>query len=119
MRRSTPHPDQFALTFGRDSEIERIIEARVAIRAEHQAIRWRFRLIIIETAVLSVMIAAAGYFLGQPLGKILSSALLVALGCLASGFLLVILSGGISMAMSRALRWKANRATTARWTRRS
>ena len=37
MLRRKPHPHQLTLGFGKDAEIERIIEARVAIRAEAAA----------------------------------------------------------------------------------
>jgi len=118
MRKTPPHPDQLALRFGKDSEIERIIEARVAIRAEAEAIRWRFRLILIETGMLTLFVLIAGWLIGEPLGKIFSSALFVCAGCLASGIILVALSGGISMGASRWQRWKTNRAAMTRWVKR-
>jgi hypothetical protein len=106
------------MRFGQDSEIERIIEARVAIRAQAQAIHWRLRLILVESGMLAMTILVAGGLMGQPLGRILGSALLVAAGCLSSGLLLVGLSGGASIAVSRVCRWKANRDAMARWVKR-
>ncbi|MGZ2984043.1 hypothetical protein, partial [Pseudomonas aeruginosa] len=48
MRFKRPHPDQLPFEWSKDAEIERIIEARVAIRAEAAALSWRLRLIVIE-----------------------------------------------------------------------
>ena len=60
MRRTVPHPDQLPLGFGQDAEIERMIEARVAIRAEAEAVRWRFRLMVVETVLLTTMVIVTG-----------------------------------------------------------
>jgi hypothetical protein len=118
MRKPLNHTDQFVLGFGRDSEIERIIEARVAIRAEAEALRWRFRLILIETTMLTTLVLLAGWLLDLSLYKMVRNALFVCAGCLASGLILVVLSGGASMGLSRLMRWRANRAAIRRWTRR-
>lgn len=119
MRKPLSHPDQLALRFGKESEIERIIEARVAIRAEADAIRWRFRLILIETGMLTLVVLIAGWLIGQPLGGIFRSAMLVCAGCLASGLTLVGLSGGVSLGLSRVRRWKRDRDNLRRWAGRS
>ena len=87
------HPDQLDLGAGRDAELERMIEARVAIRAEADALRWRFRLILIETVVIANLVLGAGLVLGQPAALVIRSAVLVGLACFASGLLLVFLSG--------------------------
>ena len=59
LRRNSPI-HQLPLEFGKNAEQERMIEARVAIRAEAAAMRWRFRLILIETAMMAGLVLAAG-----------------------------------------------------------
>lgn len=117
MRKPPCPPIQLFTGFGKDSEIERIIEARVAIRAEAEAIRWRLRLIVIETAILTIMVLLAGWLLDQPLASVLRSGLLVCAGASTSGIVLVGLSGGVSMGLSRFARWKAARTALQRWTK--
>lgn len=93
MRLRPTHPDQLDLDWSRDPEIERIIEARVAIRSEAAALRWRFRLIVIETVLMASLVLAAGLVLHQPTGLVLRGALIVGGACLVSGLLLIGLSG--------------------------
>lgn len=118
MRKAPFHPIQLYRETGKDAEIERMIEARVAIRAEAEAIRWRLRLIVIETAILTLMVLLAGWLLDQSLGSVLQSALLVCAGSSTAGVILVTLSEGVSIALSRLSRWKAARQALDRWTRR-
>ncbi|KKW90161.1 hypothetical protein [Sphingobium chungbukense] len=118
MRKAPSHPIHLCRDFGRDAEMERIIEARVAIRAEAEAIRWRLRLIVIETAILTIMVLLAGWLLDQPLASVLRSGLLVCAGASTSGILLVGLSGGVSMGLSRLAHWKAAREAIDHWTKR-
>jgi len=106
MLRRKPHPDQLTLGFGKDAEIERIIEARVAIRAEAAAIRWRFRLVLLETLMMSSLVLAAGIALDQPTMLVLRGAVIVGLACLVSGMLLILLSGAAGLALSRYRRWR-------------
>jgi len=93
MRQRPSHPDQMSLDWSKDAEIERIIEARVAIRAEAAALRWRFRLIFIESLMMAALVLAAGLTLGQPTPLVMRGAFLVGIACLASGMLLIVLSG--------------------------
>lgn len=118
MRKAPFHPIHRCHDFGRDAEIEQIIEARVSIRAEAEAIRWRLRLIVIETAILTLMVLLAGWLLDQPFVTVLQSGLMVCAGASISGILLVSLSGGVSMGLSRLARWKAAREAIDRWTKR-
>ncbi|TYC83817.1 hypothetical protein FMM79_19075 [Novosphingobium sp. BW1] len=93
MRSRRAHPDQMSLDWSKDAEIERIIEARVAIRAETEAIRWRFRLIFVESLMMAALVLAAGLTLGQPTALLMRGAFLVGIACFASGMLLIVLSG--------------------------
>jgi hypothetical protein len=110
MRRTAPHPDQLPLGFGKDAEIERMIEARVAIRAAAEAVRWRFRLMIAETVLLTTMVIITGLFLHQPTAIIARSALLIGAMCLSTGLLLILLTGLMSKLLSRTGRWRARRS---------
>lgn len=93
MRPRRAHPDQMTLDLSKDAEIERIIEARVAIRAETEAIRWRFRLIFVESLMMAALAIGAGFTLGQPTVLVMRGAFLVGIACFASGMLLIVLSG--------------------------
>jgi len=100
-----PHPDQLQLHLAREDEMERIIEARVAVRAERQAFHWRIRLILIETLMMGVLVAVAGFSLHQPTGQVIRSAIIVAGACFASGGVLILLSGAAGWIVSRIRRW--------------
>lgn len=106
MLRRNSHSPQLPLEFGKSAETERMIEARVAIRAEAAAMRWRFRLILIETAMMAGLVLAAGLALGQPTAMVCRSALVVGAACLASGLLLIGLSGLTGHLLSRYRRWR-------------
>ena len=105
MRQRVSHPDQMNLDWSKDAEIERIIEARVAIRAEAAALRWRFRLILVESVMMTVLVLAAGFTLGQPTTLVLRGAFLVGIACFASGMLLIVLSGAACHLTARLRRW--------------
>jgi hypothetical protein len=107
MLKSKPHPDQLALGFGKNAEIEKMIEARVAIRAEAAAIRWRFRLVLIETVMMSSLVIAAGVALNQPTALVLRGAAIVGIACLATGLMLIVLSGAAGLLISKFRRWRA------------
>ena len=106
MRVRPTHPDQIDLDWSKDPEIERIIEARVAIRAEAAALRWRFRLIMIETVLMASLVLAAGITLKQPAELVLRGAIIVGGACLASGLLLIGLSGLTGQVIARYRRWR-------------
>jgi hypothetical protein len=101
-----PHPDQLQLHLAREDEMERIIEARVAVRAEADAFRWRIRLILIETLMMGVLVAVAGFSLRQPTGQVIRSAIIVAGACFASGGVLILASGAAGWVVSRIRRWR-------------
>lgn len=105
LRRNSPI-HQLPLEFGKDAQQERMIEARVAIRAEAAAMRWRFRLILIESAMMAGLVLAAGLALGQPTALVCRSAVVVGAACLASGLLLIALSGLTGHLLSRYRRWR-------------
>ncbi len=102
-----PHPDQLPFEWSKDAQMERIIAARVAIRAEAEAIRWRFRMICMEAVMMGTLVAAAGIALDQPTARIVHAAIGVALACLASGLLLIALSAGCGLLVARYRRWRA------------
>lgn len=106
MRLRRPHPDQFPFEWSRDAEIERIIEARVAIRAEAAALRWRLQLTLIETVVMAGLVLAVGTALNQPSGLVLRAAAAVGTACLASGILLILISGLTGHFVARYRRWR-------------
>jgi hypothetical protein len=88
-----PHPNQLDLDLSKEGGVERMIEARAAIRAEHDAIHWRCRLILIETTMIALLVLSAGLAMDQPAGIAIRSALIVGVGCLVSGLMLIGLSG--------------------------
>ncbi|KHK88939.1 hypothetical protein [Novosphingobium malaysiense] len=106
MRQRPSHPDQMSLDWSKDVEIERIIEARVAIRAEAAALRWRFRLILVESVMMTALVLAAGFTLGQPTALVLRGAFLVGIACFTSGMLLIVLSGVACHLSERLRRWR-------------
>lgn len=107
MLRRNSQTHQLPLEFGKNAEQERMIEVRVAIRAEAAAMRWRFRLILIETAMMAGLVLAAGLALGQPTAMVCRSAVVVGAACLASGLLLIALSGLTGHLVSRYRRWRS------------
>lgn len=106
MRLRRSHPDQLPLDWSKDAEIERIIEARVAIRAQAAALRWRFRLILIETMAMASMVLVAGLALRQPTVLVLRGAAAVGGACLLSGLLLIALSALTGHMAARYRRWR-------------
>lgn len=106
MLKRKPHPDQFAFDLSKDAALERMIEARVAIRAENAALRWRFRLICIETVMIASLVLIAGLLLKQPTGLVVRGSLVVGGGCFASGVMLIGLSGLAGHLMSIYRQWR-------------
>lgn len=96
-----PHPDRSVFDFGKQAEFERMVEARVALRAEVDALRWRFRLVVIETLMMTMLVAAVGAVLGQPVTLVTQAAALVGATCFVSGLLLIALSRAASRLMLR------------------
>lgn len=99
-KRST-HPDQLALELSVDDDLEAIVAARVAARAEADALRWRFRLIIIESVMMTTLVIAAGIALDQPTGMVVRGALVIGVSCFLTGLLLIGLTGAASRLMAR------------------
>jgi len=104
-KRST-HPDQLALELSADDDLEAIIAARVAARAEADALRWRFRLIIIESVMMTTLVLAAGIALNQPTGMVVRGALVIGVSCFLTGLLLIGLTGVASRLIAR---WRRTR----------
>lgn len=101
MFKHKPHPDQLALELSPDDDLEAIIAARVAARAEADALRWRFRLIVIESVMMTTLVIAAGIALNQPTGMVVRGALVIGVSCFLTGLLLIGLTGATSRLMAR------------------
>ncbi|BAI99061.1 hypothetical protein Sj15T_10600 [Sphingobium sp. TA15] len=106
MLKRKPNLDQFAFDLSKDAALERMIEARVAIRCENDAIRWRFRLILIETCMIASLVLVAGLALKQPTALVIRGSLIVGAGCFASGVMLIGLSGLTGHLLSIYRRWR-------------
>lgn len=110
MRGLTTRPHRPGLGADWDLEgneaIDQYIETLVAERAQREAVRWRFRLVVIETAMMALLVLAAGYALGQKTETVLRGAVLVGLGCLGTGVLLIGLSAATARLLSRFRRWR-------------
>ncbi|WBQ17658.1 hypothetical protein [Sphingobium yanoikuyae] len=107
MARFTPHPDQLPLNWSDNEAIESIVERRLAERFEAESFQWRFRLVMIETVMMGLLVLVAGLLLKQPTMMVLRASLLIAASCLATGLLLLSLSAGAAKLMSRLRRWRA------------
>lgn len=104
-RRRASSPDQLPLQLiDMDADIERIVQARVAQRAEADALRWRFRLVLIETAMISALVLASGLALEQPAALVLRGAAIVGAGCFLTGVLLIGLTGAASRILTKLRR---------------
>ncbi|NMN06774.1 MULTISPECIES: hypothetical protein [unclassified Novosphingobium] len=106
MARFTPHPDQLPLNWSDNEAIEVTVEQRLAERFEAESFQWRFRLVMIETVMMGMLVLVAGLLLKQPTMMVLRASLLVAGSCLATGLLLLSLSAGTAKLMSRLRRWR-------------
>ncbi|WP_156842966.1 hypothetical protein [Novosphingobium aquimarinum] len=106
MARFTPHPDQLPLNWSDNEAIELIVERRLAERFEAESFQWRFRLVMIETVMMGLLVLIAGLLLKQPTMMVLRASLLVAASCLATGILLLSLSAGTAKLMRRLRRWR-------------
>ncbi|SFG36892.1 hypothetical protein SAMN05518801_12014 [Novosphingobium sp. CF614] len=104
MARNTPHPDQLPLNWSDNEAIEVIVEQRLAERFEAESVQWRFRLVMIETVMMGLLVLVAGLLLHQPTMMVLRASLLIAASCLATGLLLLGLSAGTAKLMSRLRR---------------
>ncbi|RQW39456.1 hypothetical protein [Novosphingobium sp. LASN5T] len=82
MARFTPHPDQLPLNWSDTQAIEVIVEQRLAERFEAESFQWRFRLVMIETVMMGMLVLLAGLLLKQPTMMVLRASLLVAGSCL-------------------------------------
>lgn len=101
MLKPKPHPGQLALEFSPGDDLEAYIEARVAARAEADALRWRFRLVVIESVMLASLVLVAGVVLDQPMGLVLRGAGIVGAGCFVTGLILIGLTGAAGRLIAR------------------
>lgn len=102
--RTPPDKNQPHFKFEADPQLEALIDARAAAKAEAQAFQWRFRLVTIETMMLGFLVGAAGIALQKPPFLILRAAVMVAAGCFASGILLI----GMTGAAGKSAKWLRN-----------
>lgn len=106
MTRHRPHPDQLPLNWSDNEAIEVIVEQRIAQRFEAESFQWRFRLVMIETVMMGLLVLVAGLVLKQPTMMVLRASLIIAASCLATGLLLLSLSAGTAKLMSRLRKGK-------------
>lgn len=110
MRGLSPRPRQPGISAKWDLEddeaLERIIEARAEELARHEAMRWRFRLVLVETVMMALLVLIAGLVLGQKTELVLRGAALVGAGCLATGALLIVLSAACARLLTRMRQWR-------------
>lgn len=104
MARPLPHPDQLTLDWPDEDMIERLVEERLAERFEAESFLWRFRLVLIETVMIGLLVLVAGLFLKQPTMMVVRASTIVAASCFATGLLLLGLSAGTAKLMSRLRR---------------
>jgi hypothetical protein len=106
MSRRPASPDQLPLRLveNADDDLERIVEARVAKRAEADALRWRFRLVVIETVMIASLVLVAGLVLEQPTELVLRGAAMVSAGCFLTGLLMIALTGAASRLLAKLRR---------------
>src|SRR3546814_15150745 len=83
MARFTPHPDQLPLNWSDNEAIELIVERRLAERFEAESFQWRFRLVMMETVMMGLLVLVAGLVIQQPTMMVLRASLLVEASCLA------------------------------------
>ncbi|WP_447725627.1 hypothetical protein [Sphingomonas koreensis] len=107
-RKAQSDPAQLPLQFDSQDELEQLIEARVAELCEAESYRWRFRLVLIETALFSALVAGAGFTLGQPTTTVLRATVLIGASCFVTGAMLVGLSAFSSRLWSRLQRRRAS-----------
>lgn len=101
MLKPKPHPEQLALELSPEDDFEAYIEARIAARAEADALRWRFRLVIIESVMIASLVLASGVVLDQPIGLVLRGAGVVGAGCFVTGLILIGLTGAAGRLLTR------------------
>ncbi len=104
MRTAKPDAGQMTLDLKPDDELERIIEERVAERAEAQAFIWRFRLIVIESFMLATLMLAAGLALELPATKVVFGAGVAGGCCLLTGVALIALTNATSRLLAKLRR---------------
>ncbi|HUD93891.1 hypothetical protein [Sphingobium sp.] len=105
-RTRAPHSDQLLLDWEQDPAVRAAIEARIARRAKAAALRWRLRLVAIETFMMGALVTITGIALHQPFLSALRAGIIVAAGCFASGMLLIGLSGACGKLVSRVRQWR-------------
>jgi hypothetical protein len=114
MPKGKPPPDQLALDLAIElargdhaDDLEHRIEVRAAELAQDQAVRWRFRLVVIETTMLTALVIAAGIALEQPTGMVLRGAAVIGVSCFLTGALLIALTGAANRLLAKVMRRKS------------
>ena len=107
MRRRTGHAHQLKLDLDVMLPGDRTrFEAAVAAEAERRAFYWRFRLVAIETVMMSGLVLIAGLLVEQPTDIVVQASVTVGIACFASGMLLIWLS---NVASGLMIRWRGRR----------
>lgn len=102
MTRRSVSPDQLRLELDAMLPADRaLFEAAVAAESERRAFYWRFRLVAIETVMMSTLVLAAGLLIDQQTEIVVRASITVGIACFASGILLIWLSSVASGLMTR------------------
>lgn len=102
MTRRPAHAGQLLLWLDAMPPAERaLFDTAVAAAAEKQALRWRFRLVVIESVMMAGLVLVAGLFLNLPSMMVIRASLSVGMACFLSGLLLIWLSGVSGRLISR------------------
>lgn len=89
MSRYSPHPDQKSLTCTQRAQLEEVFAARASIQAEAQALRWRLRLIALESAMMAAFLFGGSLALHLSLPTALRNAALFGGGCFVAASLII------------------------------
>jgi hypothetical protein len=114
MPKGKPPPDQLALDLAIElargdhaDDLEHRIEVRAAELAQGQAVRWRFRLVVIETTMLTALVIAAGIALEQPTGMVLRGAAVIGVSCFLTGLMLIAFTGAANRLLAKMMHRKS------------
>lgn len=101
-----PHPDQLPIHYGQSESPQPLPSQLAAIEAEREAIRWRLRLVFIESVMMAALLLGAGLAMNHGFRTALQNAVLVGIACLLTGMLLIGLSALTSRLLTRMSLWR-------------
>ncbi|NKJ00359.1 hypothetical protein [Novosphingobium sp. SG707] len=94
-----PHPDQLSILYGQSESPQPLHPPLTTFEAEREAVRWRARLVLIESVMMAALMLGAGLAMNHGFRTALQNAVLVGIACLLTGMLLI----GLSALASRLL----------------